>query len=101
MNLDPGCKPHYAFCLSSKRLERLGKLAKNKKVFKKRTEAITAGCRINDLFNGGLAVLAYSLDFGLPALIARKYLPLTFYLTFSFDNWVGVNIFGHKTALML
>ena len=70
LNLDAGCKPHYAFCLSSKRLERLGKLAKNKKVFKKRTEAITAGCRINDLFNGGLAVLAYSLDFGLPALIA-------------------------------
>lgn len=42
LNLDAGCKPHYAFCLSSKRLERLEKLAKNKKVFKKHTEAITA-----------------------------------------------------------
>ena len=39
-------------------------------------------------FNGGLSVLAYSLDFGIPALIARKYLPLTFYLTFPLDNWV-------------
>ena len=54
-------------------------------------------------FNAGLSVpvLAYSLDFGIPALIARKYLPLTFYLTFPLDNWIGVNTFGRKNALML
>ena len=52
-------------------------------------------------FNVGLSVLAYSLDFGIPALIARKYLPLTFYLTFPLDNWIGVNTFGRKNALML
>ena len=37
------------FSLSSNRLERLEKLAKNKEVLKKHTEAITAGLRINEL----------------------------------------------------
>ena len=95
--------PIMHFCLSSKRLERLEKLAKNKEVLKKTHRSYN--CRVANKwapqFNGGLSVLAYSLDFGLPALTAWKYLPLTFYLTFSFDSWVGVNIFGRKNTLLL
>lgn len=88
------------FCLSSKRLQRLEKLAKNKEVLKKHTEAITAGLRINELLQWRTVCLSLLTGLRLTGSHFMN-LPLTFYLTFSFDNWVGVNIFGRKNALML